>query len=192
MRLTMRLTRKRPKPEAVPPPPVEWTVPMPLGYFGSIQNMGGFAAPLLAGASFTMIALLLPVATRSDQRFARWPDVCLLLLVVAALSMITSVQASVWSRRYETRPSELAEWFPAEVDGGRPSSWLQLVQRDHHLLATRWVTVVRAVVSSDTVSSKRSPRAHWSYQSWPQIWILPPKDAIFTISGRTNDGDASA
>lgn len=173
----MRPIRRRPKTEAVPPRPVEWTAPMPLGYFASIQNMGGLAAPLLAGASFTMIALLLPVANRSDQRFARWPDVSLMLLVVAALSMITSVQASVWSRRYETRPSELTEWFPAEVDDGRPSSWLRLVQRDHHLLATRWAGRARviynvgilALLAAVTVACV--PPGAISASRWVLVWV---------------------
>ncbi|HEX4817969.1 MAG TPA: hypothetical protein VFV66_34945 [Nonomuraea sp.] len=104
----------------------QWSPPMPVGYPGSIQSLGGFAAPLLAAASFTMTALLLPTAS---QVFARWTDAAMTLFVAAGLAHIAAVQAAIWARRYDTTPAELVMWHPDEVDGERPSAWLQGVQQ---------------------------------------------------------------
>lgn len=120
-----------------------WQPPLPLGYAASIQGLGGFAAPLLAGASFTMAALLLPTLAADQPRFARWPDAAVSLFIASGLAQIGAVQAAVWARRYDTLPEELAQWWPGEVRDGRPTRWLRNVQRGHATLSLRWADRTR-------------------------------------------------
>ncbi|WP_405658252.1 hypothetical protein [Streptomyces sp. RK9] len=120
-----------------------WQPPLPLGYAASIQGLGGFAAPLLAGASFTMAALLLPTLAAAQPRFARWPDAAVSLFIASGLAQIGAVQAAVWARRYDTLPEELAQWWPGEMQGGRPTRWLRNVQRGHATLSLRWADRTR-------------------------------------------------
>ena len=119
-------------------PADSWRSPEPLGYPASIQALGGFAAPLLAAASFTMTAMLLPTLSTTSQSFARWPDVALMLLVGGGLAQIAAVQAAVWARRYDTDPDELLRWWPDHLRDGRPSEWLITVQRSHLEQSERW------------------------------------------------------
>lgn len=120
-----------------------WQPPLPLGYAASIQGLGGFAAPLLAGAGFTMAALLLPTLAAAQPRFARWPDAAVSLFLASGLAQIGAVQAAVWARRYDTLPEELAQWWPGEVRDGRPTRWLRNVQRGHAALSLRWADRTR-------------------------------------------------
>ncbi|MFD9880621.1 hypothetical protein ACFWZT_04035 [Streptomyces alboflavus] len=120
-----------------------WQPPLPLGYAASIQGLGGFAAPLLAGASFTMAALLLPTLAAAQPRFARWPDAAVSLFIASGLAQIGAVQAAVWARRYDTLPEELAQWWPGEMRDGRPTRWLRNVQRGHATLSLRWADRTR-------------------------------------------------
>ncbi|MFF5293066.1 hypothetical protein [Paractinoplanes globisporus] len=119
-----------------------WTPPTPLGYPASIQALGGFAAPLLAATSFTMIALLL---SSPLQSFARWPNAALTLLLLAGLAQIAVVQATMWTRRYDTSPAELAAWYPQEITGGTPSDWLRNLQVGHAELNERWANRTRFI-----------------------------------------------
>src|SRR5882757_7781242 len=96
---------------ASPQPPARdetWLPPVPLGYPASIQALGGFAAPLLAATSFTLTALLMPMLTAGTKQFSRWPEAALTCFLAAGLMQIAAVQATVWARRYDTSPSELA------------------------------------------------------------------------------------
>lgn len=56
-----------------------WTFSGPFAYLESVQAAGSVAAPLLAGASFTLVALVL----QSPSPFGRWQNVSLLLFVAA-------------------------------------------------------------------------------------------------------------
>src|ERR1700678_3842473 len=85
-----------------------WTTRGPVAYLESIQAAGSVAAPLLAGASFTLVALVL----QSSTPFGRWQDVSLLLFVAAGLAQIFAVQSVIWTRRYMATPDELKQWFP--------------------------------------------------------------------------------
>src|SRR6185437_542531 len=85
-----------------------WTPAQPLGYLESIQAAGSVASPLLAGASFTLVALVL----QSSTPFGRWEDLALLLFVAAGLAQVFAVQSIIWTRRYMATPDEFKEWFP--------------------------------------------------------------------------------
>src|ERR1700735_3823437 len=92
-----------------------WSSAGPPWYLESIQAAGSVAAPLLAGASFTLVALVL----QSTTPFSRWQDLALLLLVAAGLAQVFAVQSVIWTRRYMVTPDELRQWFPGDfTDGG--------------------------------------------------------------------------
>jgi hypothetical protein len=118
-----------------------WAFPLPLGYLDSIQSAGSVAAPLLAGASFTLVALVL----QSAIPFGRWQDLALLLLVAAGLAQVFAVQSVIWTRRYMVTPDELRQWFPDDFteDGERPTPWILNVQEDSGQQARTWANRTR-------------------------------------------------
>jgi hypothetical protein len=123
-----------------------WTFTGPPGYLESIQGAGSVAAPLLAGASFTLVALVLQSATP----FGRWQDLALLLLVAAGLAQVFAVQSVVWTRRYMATPDELRQWFPGDFtdDGERPTQWLLNVQGFNDQAAKKWADRTRAWINA--------------------------------------------
>lgn len=123
-----------------------WTTSGPLAYLESIQAAGTVAAPLLAGASFTLVALVL----QSPTRFGRWQNVSLLLFVAAGLAQIFAVQSVIWTRRYMATPDDLRQWFPDDFTdrGKRPTQWLQLFQRFSDERARRWAERTRAWINA--------------------------------------------
>jgi hypothetical protein len=123
-----------------------WTTRGPLAYLESIQAAGTVAAPLLAGASFTLVALVL----QSPIQFGRWQNVSLLLFAAAGLAQIFAVQSVIWTRRYMATPDELKQWFPDDFTdhGKRPTQWLQLVQRFNDERARRWAGRTRAWINA--------------------------------------------
>lgn len=120
-----------------------WRPPQPAGYLDSIQAVGGFAAPLLAGVSFTLAVLALQSPTSPAAPFSRWPDATLLCFVVAGLAQIATIQTTAWTRRYMCTPDELAQWYPAELTDGQPSAWLRNVQHSHLRQAMRWANIAK-------------------------------------------------
>ncbi|WP_062442490.1 hypothetical protein [Herbidospora daliensis] len=118
-----------------------WRAPTPLGYLESIQAVGGFAAPLLAGASFTLAVLALQ--SSAGPPVSRWPDVALAFFVAAGLAQIGTVQATAWTRRYTATPGDLAAWYPGELTDGAPTPWLRNVQESHLRQALRWANAAR-------------------------------------------------
>lgn len=123
-----------------------WTIRGPVAYLESIQAAGTVAAPLLAGASFTLVALVL----QSPTRFGRWQNVSLLLFVGAGLAQVFAVQSVIWARRYMTTPDELKQWFPDDFTdhGKRPTQWLQRLQQLNEEHARRWARRTRAWINA--------------------------------------------
>jgi hypothetical protein len=139
-----------------PPPPSRrfaertgrdvWTSGGPFGYLESVQAAGSVAAPLLAGASFTLVALVL----QSASPFGRWQNFSLLLFVAAGLAQIFAVQSVAWARRYMAAPVDLRQWLPDDfIDRGeRPTEWLQQYQRFNDERARRWAGRTRAWINA--------------------------------------------
>ncbi len=140
--------RRSPRP---PGPRSPWRPPTPLGYPRSIESAGGLAAPLLAGAAFTMTSIFLQ-GIGPGPGFTRWPNVALTLFVLAGLAQIVAVQCAVWARRYDVAPDELAAWYPDELPRGRPTVWLRNVQGAHAERASRWAGRTRAAYHLGIVS----------------------------------------
>lgn len=115
-----------------------WKPPIPLGHTGSVQSLGGLAAPLLSAAGFGIVATLLPSMAGGTTQFARWPEASTAVIVASSLAQIAAVQSSVWARHYDTTPDELAQWYPGEMVDGVPSEWLRGVQLSHVRNASVW------------------------------------------------------
>jgi hypothetical protein len=111
-----------------------WTFTGPPGYLESIQSAGNVAAPLLATASFALVALVLQSTT------ARWQDLALLLFIGAGLAQVFAVQSVIWTRRYMVTPDELRQWFPDDFtdQGERPTQWLLNFQWINDRDARKW------------------------------------------------------
>jgi hypothetical protein len=118
-----------------------WAAPNPPGFLESIQAAGSVAAPLLAGASFTLVALVLQSATL----FARWQDVALLFFVAAGLAQVFAVQSVIWTRRYMATPDDLRQWYPEEFSrpDDRPTLWVRRVQWSSTQNARKWAERTR-------------------------------------------------
>lgn len=118
-----------------------WTPAEPLGYLESIQAAGSVAAPLLAAASFTLVALVL----QSSTPFGRWENLALLLFVAAGLAQVFAVQSVIWTRRYMATPDEFKEWFPDDFANGgeRPTQWLADLQEFYDQTAEKWAERTR-------------------------------------------------
>jgi hypothetical protein len=66
-------------------------------------------APLLVAASISLAG----VVGGADRQF-RWPGLTLLLLVLAALALIASIQLSYHARRYLYSYQDLNDWYSQE------------------------------------------------------------------------------
>jgi hypothetical protein len=166
-----------------------WTTSGPLAYLESIQAAGTVAAPLLAGASFTLVALIL----QSPTPFGRWEDFSLLLFVAAGLAQIFAVQSVIWTRRYMATPDDLRQWFPDDFTGRgeRPTQWLQLFQRFNDERARRWAGRTRAWINAGItlllagIAVAVVPPGPISSVRWPVItvaWIGVAVEASWVAS----------
>jgi hypothetical protein len=90
-----------------PPQRRFWEQPAPLGITAARESMTGGAAALLAGFS---IALNGVIAQAPES--IRWPGWSLLLLSMAAISLVTCVQCGFWARAYVYSYQTLVDWRP--------------------------------------------------------------------------------
>ncbi|WP_329441286.1 hypothetical protein [Streptomyces canus] len=96
-----------------------WRAPRPLGY-GQADSMALFvAAPLLTAAALSLAG----VVGGADTQF-RWPGPTLLLLVVASLTLIASIQLSYHARLFLYSHDDLVSWLSSEyVDSHKIPLW---------------------------------------------------------------------
>jgi hypothetical protein len=101
-----------------------WEVPHPYGYAAALDSMGSISAPLLAATS----AALLGIVLSSDD--VRYADLGLLILALATLSFVATIQLTFWARRFAVTPTQILEWWP-EASEGR----LEMLRREqrHHM-----------------------------------------------------------
>jgi hypothetical protein len=95
-------------------------MPGPLGYSAALENVGSTAAPLLAGFAFTLIGLVVQSSTALAQ-----PSLALLLLVVAALFLIATVQLAFHARQYYLPPGDYLSLVQMTPDNGLEESDLR-------------------------------------------------------------------
>lgn len=139
--------------------------PNPYGRFGTVDGLGGVAAPLLAGFAVTMVALIVQIV---DD--VRWPDVSLVLLGGAAVLLLQVVQLSARARGYAVTPAQVREWYP-DIEHDPVRSGLVDWELRHHMAC--WRDLVR--------------RARWRYNvavimllSGIAVMLVPKKAAELT------------
>jgi hypothetical protein len=120
---------------------IVWVMTGELGYPEAIQTAGTVAAPLLAGFSLTMVALLLPTISNADRTFARWGDLALGFLMAAAILLIMAVQCAMHARSYQVTPDELMSWWGRP--GGRPTPAILHNQKVHANKNRYWAAWTR-------------------------------------------------
>lgn len=126
-----------------PPHGPYWETPDLYGEAEALNSMGTIAAPLLAGFSLAAMVQTLAINTRE----ARWPDVALLLFMLAAILFITTVQAMFWARGYQTTPQEIKEWWP-DADDHERLTLLRRAQRRHAAGFRMWSNRARVTYSA--------------------------------------------
>lgn len=117
-------------PDTGPPPP------NPYGVFAAVESLGGTAAPLLAGFSLALMALVIDIAGS-----LRWPDLALALLAVAVVAFLQVVQLDARSRGYAVTPAQAREWYPDYDDPQRRA----VVARELRRHRARWRYLVRRI-----------------------------------------------
>ncbi|MEV5480068.1 MULTISPECIES: hypothetical protein [Streptomyces] len=156
---------------------MSWRPPVPMGYLESIQAVGGVAAPLLAGGSFTLAVLALQSSVPGPAAVSRWPDASLALFVAAGLLQIATVQATAWTRRYMCTPADLLQWFPGQQTEGAPTQFLLGMQRSHLQQAQRWANAARGFYHAGIVALLTGllvacvPRGHLTGARWTVLAV---------------------
>ena len=218
-----------PDPEApVPDPPPEppmsaagrpasatWLPPSPLGFHESILSGGTIAAPLLAGFSFTMTALVL-----QQTSVCRWPDVTLGGFVGAGILLIGAVQTSLWLRSFMATPADFAAWYPEHMIGQMADDRLWTKHEEWNTKAekyARWTrrlynfgillllgAVTTALIPPGCVTTGRKIVALigaigfageliWILVSWCRAWKLAhPSRGSGDVAGSGDHGTAGA
>lgn len=135
----------RPGPEQGVQPPYGpyWETPALYGEAEALNGMGTIAAPLLAGFS---LAAMVGTLTISPSE-ARWPDVALLLFMLAAVLFVAAVQAMFWARGYQASPPEIQAWWPDATDPQRLAQ-LQREQKRHTAGFRMWSNRARVTYSA--------------------------------------------
>jgi hypothetical protein len=104
------LVAAAPGPEKREEPWTPWKVPSgPLNVSIAVRSAGTVAAPLLAGFSFTLAGLVLQLV---PTQVVRWPDLALLLFVIAGFFLIACIQFAFWAERWNISPDDLRMWWP--------------------------------------------------------------------------------
>jgi hypothetical protein len=88
----------------------------PHGYSAALEDVGTSAAPLLAGFALTLTTLT--IANRHD--FGE-PDAALLLLVLAALLLVTAVQFAFRARQCHVPPGDHLSILTLAANAGVPA-----------------------------------------------------------------------
>jgi uncharacterized membrane protein len=99
--------------------------------------MGGIAAPLLAGFSITLAALVLT----SPQHF-RWTSLTLILLTGATVALIAALQLTFRALQFAVSPSEIEQWWP-DADESDRKTMLQGEQGAHQCAYNKWANQAR-------------------------------------------------
>lgn len=113
-------------------------LPFPFGYPDAVDKVGTIAAPLLAGFAFTLIGL-----TVGQRRALGEPDLALLLLVVAAIALVSAVQLNFNARRFHLSPGEYFEFKKLAEEDGIPPAQLKAMARTYLVQQRVWTRRAR-------------------------------------------------
>jgi hypothetical protein len=122
-----------------------WDVPFPYGYTAAIDSMGTIAAPLLAGFSVALAAVVLTTPSSFH-----WHNACASLLTGAMLALIATVQFAFRARQYAVTPADLEVWWSTDAEAGTRSV-LRRTQRYHKREFERWSNRARMAYNAGLV-----------------------------------------
>ncbi|MBZ4322287.1 hypothetical protein [Streptomyces huiliensis] len=110
-----------------------WRKPAPLGWSAAREGQYTTAAPLLGGASITLLGLVI-----TDRDTFRWPDPTLLALALTAFFMVMAVVWGVRSRQYLYSRGDVEAWWGplSELSDERHEELVE-DQRRHYATWTR-------------------------------------------------------
>lgn len=166
---------------AVTPLKNTWAVPVPYGEPAAIEGMGLIAAPLLAG--FCMALVVLVIDKYSELRF---PDWALLLLVLAAVLLIMSVQFTFSARSYSVTPDQVKEWWPDLADSRRWEQqrgaqwryhdrfrmWARRARRSYNAAIMVLLMAISVVLVPKPEHAVSISRARWISIAIPLVGVL--------------------
>jgi hypothetical protein len=124
-----------------------WAKPAPFGAPAAVQSLSGTAAPLLAGFSLTVLAL---VVQGPDQ--FRYSGAMVLLLTSAIVLLLTCVQCGFWARQYFAAPDEAASWFPDFESSPERRDRVQEEQRSYYASYVFWANLARLTYAGGIVA----------------------------------------
>jgi hypothetical protein len=113
-------------------PEARWKVPYPYGYAAAIQSMGTVAAPLLAGVSAALVALVI----QNEEAF-EWANASLLALIAAVFGFLATVQCAFRARQYAVTPPEIEAWHATPIGAGSREI-MRREQRYYYAEHERW------------------------------------------------------
>jgi hypothetical protein len=143
------LVAAAPGPERREEPGTPWKVPSgPLNVSIAVRSAGTVAAPLLAGFSFTLAGLVLQL----PSQIIRWPDLALLLFVMAGFFLVACIQFAFWAERWNISPDDIRMWWPGFDENEALSRYLYAKQAYHAERYDRWVGFVRLTYNSGIVA----------------------------------------
>ncbi|MFJ8001680.1 hypothetical protein ACIQ7D_32025 [Streptomyces sp. NPDC096310] len=111
---------------------LSWRKPAPLNWWAAREAQYTTAAPLLGGASITLLGLVI-----TDRDKFRWPDPALLALALTALFMVVAVVWGVRSRQYLYSRGDVEAWWGplSEMSANRREELIR-DQRRHY---SKWI-----------------------------------------------------
>ncbi|MEH6373230.1 hypothetical protein V7793_02545 [Streptomyces sp. KLMMK] len=116
--------------------PFSWRKPAPLGWPVASDEMLTIAAPLLAGASITLLGVVI------EQRDVfRWADPLLLALVLTVIFMIVAMVWGVGARGHLYSRNDLQDWW-GPLDMLPPELNEELIREQQSQFA-RWLKGIR-------------------------------------------------
>ncbi|MEV7866597.1 hypothetical protein AB0P17_10925 [Streptomyces sp. NPDC088124] len=115
---------------------LSWRKPAPLNWWAAREGQYTTAAPLLGGASITLLGLVI-----TDRATFRWPDPTLLVLGLTALFMVVAVVWGVRSRQYLYSRSDIEAWWGplSEMSDDLHEELIQDQRRDY----AKWSSLAR-------------------------------------------------
>ena len=144
-------------------------VPYPLGYAEATTSSQAVAAPLLAGAALSLVGVIVV-----EGKHFRWPEVTLLLVVTASISLIASIQIGADARTYLYNRETITAWYGTDQPE-RSRAW-----SEHSKHFNTWkVRIRRAVVAFNTgtmllilaVSTALIPRDNHAVVRWIAVGL---------------------
>lgn len=155
-----------------PKPEFRWEVPSPYNYAAAVDSMGTIGAPLLAGVSIALIAVVIASATA-----IRWVNATLFLLVLAVASFVAAVEFSFHARQYAVTPSDLEAWWPDHAVPARREQ-LRSEQRVYYARLNGWSRRARAGYNVGTLSLSLAvtvllvPRGALAHASYGRLAVV--------------------